>query len=123
VLRHNGVVDVGHLDGVQRRAFSGQPEEEVVGGGAIALCGLFRQAAFFAQPIVEYPDLGLMRMMVFFGFIEPAQKAQPVDAAAGEPFEGLGTGSPVASAPFRPRPDCRRRLDPINADPVGFLQV
>ena len=123
VLCHNGIVDVGHLDGVQRCAFSCQPEEEVVGGGAIGLYGRFRQAAFFAQPIFEYPDLGLMRMMVFFGFIEPAQKAQPVDAVADEPFEGLGRGCPVASAPFRPRPDRRRRLDPMNADPVAFLQV
>ena len=58
VLCHNGIVDVGHLDGVQRCAFPCQPEEEVVGGGAIVLYGRFGQAAFFAQPIFEYPDLG-----------------------------------------------------------------
>ena len=82
VLCRNGIVDVGHLDGVQRRAFSCQPEEEVVGGAAIALYGLFRQAAFLAQPHLKDRDLGVMRMMLSFGFVEPAQKAQPLDAAA-----------------------------------------
>ena len=75
VLCRNGIVDVGHPDGVQRRASSRQPEEEVVGGAAVVLYGRVGQTALLAQPLLKDRDLGVMRMALMFGFIEPAQEA------------------------------------------------
>src|SRR5208282_2989081 len=86
VLRRHGVVDVGHPDGAQGDVVPGQTGEEVVGGYAVALRRRIGQAAFFVKPLLEDPDLGVMRMWAFFGLIEPAQKAQPLDPAADEPF-------------------------------------
>jgi hypothetical protein len=72
VLCRNGIVDVGHLDGVQRCAFPCQPEEEAVDGAAVVLYGRRAHAALLAQPLLKYRDLCVMWMELTFGFVEPS---------------------------------------------------
>src|SRR5580692_4340347 len=81
VFCRNGIVDVGHLDGVQRCAFPCQPEEEAVDGAAVVLYGRRGKAALLAQPLLKDRDLCVMRMVLMFGFVEPSQEAQPLDSA------------------------------------------
>ena len=90
VLFRNGVVDVGHLDGVQRCAFPRQPEEEVVGGAAVVLYGRRGKAALLAQPLLKDRDHSVMRMVLIFGFVEPSQEAQPLDSATDKACSRLG---------------------------------
>ena len=79
VLCRNGIVDVGHPDGAQRSALSGQPEEEVVGGAAVVLYGRLGKAALLAQPLLKGRDLCVMRMVLTFG----VRRASPGSAAIG----------------------------------------
>src|ERR1700730_12580493 len=81
VFCRHGIVDVGHLDGVQRCAFPCQPEEEVVDGAAVVLYGRRGKAALLAQPLLKDRDHSVMRMVLMFGFVGPSQEAQPLDSA------------------------------------------
>jgi hypothetical protein len=90
VLCRNGIVDVGHLDGVQRCAFLCQPEEEVVGGAAVVLYGRRGKAALLAQPLLKDRDLSVMCMVLMFGFVQPSQGAQPLDSVTETACSRLG---------------------------------
>ena len=90
VLCRNDIVDVGHPDGAQPNILSGQPTEEVVGGPAIALYGRVGETALSAQPVLKGRDLCIMRMAVMFGFVEPSQKAQPLDSVTDKAVRALG---------------------------------
>src|ERR1700730_718423 len=80
VFYRNGIVEVGHLDGVQRCAFPCQPEEEVVDGAAVVLYGRRGKAALLAQPLLKDRDHSVMRMVLMFGFVQPSQDGQPMDS-------------------------------------------
>jgi len=90
VLCRNGIIDVGDLDGDQWKAVSCQPDEEVVGGAAIALDGRIREAPLSVQPVLKDRDLCVMRTVLMFGFVEPIQKAQPLDTATDKACSRLG---------------------------------
>ena len=56
-----------------------------MGGGAeIVLYSRLDETSLPAHPFLKDPDLGVMRMTLAFRFIEPAQKAQLLDGAAGK---------------------------------------
>src|SRR5260370_1382767 len=105
-LFRNGMVDVGHLDGIQRCAFPCQPEEEVVDGAAVVSYGRRGKAALLPQPLLKDRDNSVMRMVLMFGFVEPSQEAQPLDSAADKACSRLGWRRPVAPACLRLRPAC-----------------
>src|ERR1700730_1091558 len=90
VLFRDGIVDVSHLDGVQRCAFPCQPEEEAVGGAAVVLYGRRGKAALLAQPLLKDRDHSVMRMLLIFGFVEPSDEAQPLDSATDKACSRLG---------------------------------
>jgi len=89
-LCRNGIVDVVHLDRVQRPAFPCQPEEEAVGGAAVVLYGRRGKAALLAQPLLKVRDLSVMRMVLMFGFVQPSQEAQPLDSVTEKACSRLG---------------------------------
>ena len=70
--------------------FAASQTEEVVGGVAIALGGRIGEAALLAQPLLKDRELSMMRMVLTFGFIEPTQEAQPLNAATDKACSRLG---------------------------------
>ena len=123
MLCRNGIVDVDHPDSVQRNTLRGQPAEEAVGGVAVVLYGRRGKAAILAQPLLKDRDLCVMRMVLMFGFVEPAQEAQPFDSATDKACSRLGRRRPVAPASVRLRPDCGHGLDLRKAHSAAFFQV
>ena len=79
VLCRNGIVDVGHPDGVQGNIVSGQPEEEVIGGAADSLVWSLGETALSCAAIPQRPrprrdaDGALVRV----------RRASPESAAIG----------------------------------------
>ena len=90
MLCRDGIIDVGNLNGDQRSAAPCEPDEEVVGGTAIALDSRIGEAALLAQPSREGCNLCMMRMVLASGFVEPTQEAQPLNPATDKARSRLG---------------------------------